>query len=109
MEKETLSTVLGSEEGEDGEIGRESDGHGFLGCARNHLQPLLRKRAKDKWSILCVIIAPVERKNQKKTSSFEKDSLPSRQCTDAHLRSFDGQNYGIKIRIITTFIVFGSQ
>ena len=36
-------------------------------------------------------------------SSFEKekDPLPSRQCTDAYLCNFDGQNYRIKIRITT--------
>ena len=42
----------------------------------------------------------------------EKDPLPAIQCTAAHLFSFDGQNYGIKIRIITTsnvFTVFGPQ
>ena len=59
--------------------------------------------------VLCVLITPVERRNQEKTSSFEKykDPLPSRQCGGAQLRSFDGQNYGIKIRIITTSTVFG--
>ncbi|GBM23466.1 hypothetical protein AVEN_181581-1 [Araneus ventricosus] len=36
----------------------------------------------------------------------KKNSLPSRQFTAAHLRSFDGENYGIKNRIITTPTVF---
>ena len=69
---------------------------------------LLEKRTNDSWSISCVVIAPVERRNQEKTYSFdkEKDPLPSKQCTVADLRSFDGQNYGIKIRIITASTVF---
>ena len=54
--------------GVDGEIGRN-----YL------LHRLLWKRTNDNWSALCVVIAPVERRNQEKTSSFEKDSLPSRQ------------------------------
>ncbi|GBO13825.1 hypothetical protein AVEN_246324-1 [Araneus ventricosus] len=59
----------------------------------------LGKRTSDKWRALCIIIAPVERRNQEKTPSFgkEKDYLPSRQCTGAHLCSFDGENYGIKV------------
>ena len=52
------------------------------------------------------VIAPVERRNQEKMSSFEKDPLLSRQCTAAHLRSFDGLNYGIVIQIITKSTVF---
>ena len=80
------------EEGEDGEIGRQGDGHGFLGCTRNHLHRLLGKRTNDNLGVLCVVIAPVERRNQEKTSLFEKDPLPSRQCTCAHPRSFDGLN-----------------
>ena len=94
------------EEGEDREI--KGDGHDFLGCTRNHLHRLLRKRTNDNWRVLYVVITPVERRNQEKTSSFgkEKGPLPSRQCTGAHLCSFDGQNYGIKIQIITIFILF---
>ena len=60
---------------EDGEFGRQGDGHGFSGCTRNHLHRLLKKRTNDNWSILCDVIAPVERKNQKKTSSFEKENI----------------------------------
>ena len=97
--KGTVKTVgfwrrSGFEKVEDGEIDRQGDGHGFLGCTRNHLHRLLGKRTKDNWSVLCVVIAPVEQRNQKKTSSFEKgkDSLLSRQYTGAHLRSYDGQN-----------------
>ena len=102
----------GSEEGEDGEIGRQGDGHGLLGCARNHLHWLPGKRTNDNWGVLCVVIAPVEPRNQEKTSSFEKDPFPSKQCTGAHLRSFDVQNYEIKIWIITmstVFTGFGTQ
>ena len=62
----------------------------------------------DNWSILCIVIAPIERRNQEKTSSFEKEKDPfaSRQCTGAHQRSFDSQNYGIQIQIIRTSTVF---
>ena len=42
----------------------------------------------------------------RKMSSFEKDHFPSKQCTGAHLRSFDGQKYGIKIQIMSTSTVF---
>ena len=78
-----------------------------LGCTRNRLHQLLGKRTNDNWS-LCSVIAPVERINQEKASSFrkEKDPLPSRQCTSAHLRSFVSRHFGIKIRIITTSTVF---
>ena len=101
----------GSEEGEDGEIGRQGDGHEFLGSRRTHLCRLLGKRTNDNWRVLCVVITTIERRNQEETSSFEKekDPLPSRQCTGAHLRSFDGQIYRIKIRIITTSTGFGPQ
>ena len=53
-------------------------------------------------------MALVERRNREKTSALEKgkDLLPPRPCTGAHLRSFDDQNYGNKIRIITTSNVF---
>ena len=61
---------MGSEEGYDDKIGRQGDGHGFSGCTRNHLHRLLGKRTNDNLSVLCVIIAPVERRNQEKTSSF---------------------------------------
>ena len=97
----------GYEESEDIEIGRQGDGHGFLGCTRNHLHQLFRKKTNDNWSLLCAVIAPIERINQDKTFPFEKDPLPSRQWTGAHLRSFDGQKYEIKIRIITTSTGFG--
>ena len=60
---------------------------------------LLGKRTNDNWSVLCLVIAQVERRNQEKTSSFEKDPLPSKQF-------FEGQNYEIKIRIITKSTVF---
>ena len=108
-DKGTVNTVdfwrqTGSEEGEDGEIGRQGDSHGFLECTRNHLHRLLGKKINDNWSLLCVVIAPVKRRNQEKTSLFEKDPFPSRQYTGADLRSFDDQNYGIKIRIIITSI-----
>ena len=98
----------GSAKGEDDEVGRQGDGHGFLVCTWNHIHSLLSKRINDNWSVLCVVIAPVERRNQEKTYSFEKekDPLRSRQCMRAHLRSFDGQHYEIKIRIITTSTVF---
>ena len=56
-----------------------------------------------------VVIALVKQGNQVKTSLFEKDPLLSRQCTVADLRSSDGQNYGIKIRNITTFTGFDPQ
>ena len=56
--------------------------------------------------VLCIVIAPVKRRNQEKTSLFEKDPLTSRQYTGAHLRNFDGRNYGIQIQIITTSILF---
>ena len=97
-----------SEEGKDGEIGPQGDGHSFLRCTRNHLHRLLGKRTNVNCRVLCVVIAPVERRNQEKTFSFEKDKDPlaSRQCTSAHLCSFDGQNYGIKLQIITTSTVF---
>ena len=67
---------------------------------------LLRKRTSDNWSVLCVVIALAEQRNQEKMSSFEKDPLPSRQCTGAHVRSSDGQNGGIKIRINKISTVF---
>ena len=69
---------------------------------------LFGKRTNDNWSVLYVVIAPVEQSNQEKTSLFEKekDSLLLRQSTGAHLRSFDGKNYGIEIRIISTTTVF---
>ena len=53
----------------------------FFGCTRNHLHRLFGKKTNDNWSVLCVVIAPVKRRNQEKTSSFEneKDPLPSRQ------------------------------
>ena len=56
-EKGTVKTVgfrrrSGSKEGEDGEIGRQGDGHGFLGCTRNNLHRLLGKRTNDNWSVL---------------------------------------------------------
>ena len=43
--------------------------------------------------VLCIVIAPVERRNREKTSSFEerKDPLPSRQCAGAHLRNANGR------------------
>ena len=66
---------MGSGEGEDGEIGRQGDGHGFLGCTRNHLHRLLGKRTNDNWSVLCVVIAPVERRNREKTSSLKKKKI----------------------------------
>ena len=80
----------------------------FLGCTRNSLHQLLGKRTNEHWSVLCVVIAPVEQRNQAKMSLHEKekDPLPSRQRTGAHLRSFDGQNYGNKIRIIRISNVF---
>ena len=56
----------GFKEGEDGEIGQQSDGYGFLGSMRDHLHRLLGKRINDNWSVLCVVIGPVERRNQKK-------------------------------------------
>ena len=114
-DKGTVKTVgirkqMGSEEGEDGEIDRQGVGHCFLGCTRYHLHRLLGKRTNDNCSVLhiFVVIAPNEPRNQEKTFSFEKekDPLPPRQCTAAHLRSFDDQNYGIKIRNITTSSVF---
>ena len=80
----------------------------FFGCTRNNLHRFLGKKKEGNWSVLFVVIAPVEQRNQEKTSSFEKekDPLPSIQCTGSHLRSFDGQNYGIKILIITTLTIF---
>ena len=33
---------------------------------------ILGKRTNDNWSVLCVVTAPVERRNQEKTFSFEK-------------------------------------
>ena len=109
-DKGTVKTVgfwrgTGSKEGEDGEIGRQGDGHGFLGYTRNHLHRLLGRRTNDNCSVLCVVIAPVERRNQEKTSSFkkQKDPFPTRQCTGAHLRSFYGQNY----RIFTSSVFSG--
>ena len=112
--KGTVKTVgfwrrAGSEEGEDDEIGWQGDGHGVLGCTRNHLHWLFVKRANDNWSVLCVVIPTVERRNQEKTSSFKKDPFQSKQCTGAHLCNFDGQNNGIKIRTITTSTGFGAQ
>ena len=62
----------GSEEGKNTVIGRQGDGHGFLGCTRNHLHRLFGKRTNDNWSVLCIIIAPVDQRNQEKTSSIEK-------------------------------------
>ena len=118
-DKETVQTVCfwkwtGSEGSEYSEIGRQGDGHGFSRCTRNHLHLLLGKSTNDNWNVLCVAIAPVKRKIQEKTSSFDKeeDPLPSRQCTGVHLHSSDGQNYVIKIRIITTSTIltgFGPQ
>ena len=88
-------------EGKGGEIGRQGDGHGFLGCTWNHLHRLLGKKT----TISEVYYASLSSEEIKKKISWfekEKDPLPSRQCTGAHLRSFDGQSYGSKIRIITT-------
>ena len=58
---------------------------------------VLGKRTNNNWSILCVVIAPVKRRNQEKTSSFgkENDFFSIKSCVDAHLHSFDGQNYEI--------------
>ena len=80
----------------------------FFGIHAESSSPITWKKTNDNWSVLCIVIAPVERINQEKASSFEKekDLLPPRQCTGTYLRSFDGQNYGIKIRIITTYTVF---
>ena len=69
---------MGFEKGEDGEIGWQGEGHGFLGCTRNHLHLLLRKKTNDNWSVSGVVIAPDEQRNQEKTSSFDKDPLSSR-------------------------------
>ena len=114
--KGTVKTVsfwrrTDSKESENGEIGRHGDGHGFLRCMQNHLYRLLEKRTKDNWSVLCIVIVPLERRNQEKTFSFEKEKDPflSRQSTGTHLRSLGDQNYGIKIRIITTSTGFGPQ
>ena len=51
-EKGTVKTVdflrrTGFEEGEDGKIGQQGDGHDFLGCTRNHLHRLLAKMTND--------------------------------------------------------------
>ena len=73
------------EKGEDCDFGRQGNGCGFLGCTWNHQQRLLEKWTNDKWSVLCVVSAPVKRRHQEKTSLFEKDPLPSRQCT-VHVR-----------------------
>ena len=63
----------GSEEGEDGEIGRQSDGHGFLGCTRNHLHRLLGKRNDN--CTICDVIAPVERRNKEKRPHLKKKNI----------------------------------
>ena len=80
-DKWTVKTVVflrrpSSKECEGGEIVWQGDGHGFLGCTRNRLHRLLGKRTNNNWSVLCVVIAPVKRINQEKTSSFTKDPLP---------------------------------
>ena len=87
---------------------RNSQNSGFLKVKTAKSSSKVMATANDNWSVLCVVIAPVERRHQEKTSLFEKenDTLPSRQCTGAHLQSFDGWNYSIKIRIITTSTVF---
>ena len=64
-------------EGEHGEIGRQGDGHSFLRCTWNYLHRLLGKRTNDDWTVLCVVIAPAERKNKEKTSSFENENYLS--------------------------------
>ena len=86
-----------SEEGEDGEIDSKVMSTVFCDARGIIYTDYLKKRTKDNWSVLYVFFAPVGRRNQEKMSSFEKDPLSSRQCTGAHLRSFDVQNYGIKI------------
>src|SRR5436189_4903783 len=47
----------------------------FLGCTRNHLHRLFGKGKNDNRRVLCVVIGPVERRNQGKTSSFETEKI----------------------------------
>ena len=76
-EKRTVKTVdfwsrAGSEKSEDDEIGWPR----FFGCTRNHLHRLLGKKTNDNWSVLCVVIAPVERRNKKEILLFERLKRP---------------------------------
>ena len=50
-----------------------------------------------------------EIKKKRRYLKKEKILFHQRQRTDAHLRSFEGRNYGIKIRNITTSTGFGLQ
>ena len=65
---------------EDGEIGRQGDGHGFLGYTITG-------------AYYALLLHRLSEEIKKKRPHLKK----------AHLRSFDGQNYGIKIRIITPY------
>ena len=73
-----------SEEGEGGEIGRQGDVHDFSGCTQDHLHPLLGKRINNNSSVLCVVIAPVERRNKKKRPLKEKKILFQQDNAQVH-------------------------
>ena len=112
-DKGTVKTVgflrqTGCEEGEDGEISRQDDGCGFLNARGIIYTDYLEKGQTITGAYYESLLHRLSEKIKKKTSLFEKekDPLLSRQRTGAHLRNFDGQNYGIEIRIITTSTVF---
>ena len=64
--------LTGSEKGEDSEIGRQGDGHGFLSCPRNHLQRLLGKRTNDNERIMRRYCTGWGKKSGKKRPHLEK-------------------------------------
>ena len=79
-DKGTVKTMsfwrwTGSEKGEDSGIVRQGDGHDFLGCTRNYLYWLIWKRTNDNWSVLCVVITPVERINKEKSPHLKKKKI----------------------------------
>ena len=83
----TVETVefwrrTGSKEGEDGEIGRQGDVHGFLGCTQNHLHRLLGKRKNYNWKVLCVVEITKNVLIWKRSFSFKT----MHGCTSAQFR-----------------------